>query len=223
MNNDISKLYKLKQKYLKMHKNIKKNNKNSQLIFKHIIHFYKIIKIKEYSKDIMYEVKSHSTNYNWTFKLDIPLKYKKLDPIPFTIDIDINIGLYRGAFLLSNNKIYAERFNRTPKIYKNLEFFIKEIWSERCIENRYLKKVTPFYYCKDCMINKPKITELEMFYDILSYKIAKSKGYNVICCKSKDNSARIIQKYVLRWLYSAPNGYFFKKGVNELKEIEFLN
>lgn len=251
LNSNISELYKLRNEYLKIHKNIKKNkltkinktfSKNSDIIYKHMMHNYKILSIKEYDETLSFYVEPHNPKCNLRgFNLEIPIKYKHLNPIPFIIlhfkrfftnyaieyqHTDLNeledTFFYRGAFLLSNGQIYSENFMKPSKIYKNLYCYLHERFRVR-IKHCY-KRVFPFYTCNSCKENKNTIDMLELFYEILSFQISKSKGYTPVCCKfSKDNAARIIQKNVLHWLYSAPNGYFFKKGLKELQGIGIIN
>ena len=237
LNDDISKLHELRKEYLKIHKNIKKNklvkstkNRNSELIFNHMVDFLNVTKTTECENgDISYSI--YDQKFGSCYTIILPLKYKKLNVKPFEFkktkrdfysekNFEFIDRLYiGGCFLLPDGRIYTEygKWYKEPCIFKNLEHLVKNV-------NVDFIQELPFYMCDRCKKRKKKVSIREIFYEILSYKIAKSKGLNVVCCRlSKDNSARIIQKHVLKWLYSAPNGYFFKKGVKELNEIGILN
>lgn len=245
INNDILNLHKLRNEYMIIHKRLKtyklnKINKkiyksNSSLLFKHMIHFNKILSVRETDNFIIYNIKSQS--HQWDYNVKIPLKYKNLNPIPFEMkkyerpkefnikifDNDIDVIFYRNCFLLSNKKIYIDDDYRY-EIYANLKEFIDSRYSERI--KTVDRKFKPFYTCDFCKDKELKsLNEHEMFYEVLSYNLAKSKGLNVICCKLHSNeytAARIIQHHIKHWLYSAPNGLMFKKQVRELQSEGFL-
>jgi hypothetical protein len=236
INDDISELYKLRSEYLRVNKRLKTrfkkvNNvkKDSELIMKHMVRLHQIISIREHDKSLVYDVKCEIECI-----LSIPSKYKRFKPKPFRIidnftrrcgtrTIDIDMFDYRGAFLLSNNKIYLEKYIGKPEVYSDMKSFINKRYIER-MEGRG-KLDPPYYACKNCE-SKIQLNKLETFYELLSYQIAKSKGYGNIRCHctiSKEDAIRLIQKYVLNWLYSAPNGPMFVKDVKKLKTDGYLN
>lgn len=248
VNNDIQKLHQLRDEYIKIHKRLKtykiiKTNKqkNSNLIFKHMMDFYEISNITQNEKNLIYSVNEKNLIYSVKskncFNLEIPVKYKHLNPLPFTFNnfpklgiinpkwndyIDLeNTFLHRGAFLLSNNKIYLEKFMGTPEVYTDLKTFISKRYYERIKSCREFDDL--YFSCKSCIKPDNKQNKIETFYEILAYEIAKSKKLNTGCCKlSDDYSAILIQKKVLVWLYSAPNGPMFKKDVTKLQYDGYL-
>ena len=236
LNSDINKFLKIRKQCLKINKKLKHNTlckfkKNfkmdSVFMLDNTVHKLEIESVTEEYKEVIYTVKSKYGD--WSYEQCIPKKYKKFTPVPIIIKTGSTKvdEFFRGPhdlFLLSNFKIYAGKgvyYRDKPVLYDNLKEYIQD---EFKLRERYDSLDYPVLCCDFCKLQKSKNNKIESFYDILSYNIAKYKGLNMYCCDKtkREYSIRLIQKKVLCWLYSAPNGPMFKKSVKELQEDGYL-
>jgi hypothetical protein len=126
--------------------------------------------------------------------------------IPFLKKRNIfNIGFF-NSFILYVNKI------------KN---------KEKCQENNFILSYQLLLsHIINCCKNEDILSLIRIrFNNILDFYQKQTLIYkNLIEVELKNNiNARIIQKHVVHWLYSAPNGPMFKKELKKLQEDHLVS
>lgn len=198
LNNDIEKLHKIREKYLKIHKKIK-NYKNLKIsknfnienktkyFMKYMIYCPKVeITEKEKEKEIEYIIQSR---HDWRYTRYIDIKYKKFNPI-YIDDVDnkrhieyYDTDTYFSGFLLNNGKILTNSLRSI--FYNNIIDYLNNTF-----DDTKLDKIT-YFSCPKCYTRNPyltlldtqknnihlkRVSRIEYFYEVLAYNIAKDKG-----------------------------------------------